>query len=236
MPRGPEARDRTWFGEAAAPTLARAVAELSWLLTRGYALPSALELVGDRYQLRRRQRAAVRRAAAADDKVGRRRETRVPPDAWNGRVLLIDGFNALITTEVALEGGPVFVGRDGATRDLAGIHGTYRATSSTPRAITLLLGAARARGVRSCHWYFDRQVSNSGRTAERVRVAMDGDGMEGDALVVASPDGLLMRRAGIVCTSDAPVLDRVEAWTDLPAHALDGIPTWRIDLGKGPGA
>ncbi len=230
MPRGPDAKDRTWFGTEAIPTLARAVAELSWLLTRGYALPSALDLVGDRYQLRRRQRAAVGRAAASDASLDGRRQARVDAAAWRARRLLIDGFNVLITTEVGLEGGPVVVGRDGASRDLAGVHGTYRSIRSTRRALGLLLSAAARHEVASCHWFFDRGVSNSGRMAERVRAMMDEAGMDGTAEVVTSPDRILKRRTGIVCTSDGPLLDRVPAWTDLPRHALEGTAIWRVDL------
>lgn len=147
--------------------------------------------------------------------------------------MLIDGFNVLITTEVGLEGGPVVTGRDGASRDLAGVHGTYRSIASTRRAIGLLLAAARQHGVDSCHWFFDRGVSNSGRMAERVRSMMHEVGMAGEADVATSPDRIVKRRTGIVCTSDGPILDRVDAWTDLPRVALEGTPVWRVDLGDG---
>src|SRR4051794_2900931 len=57
--RGPGPQDRDWFGGDARPALKAAVSDLSWLLSRGYAGPSALKLVGDRYRLVERQRAAV---------------------------------------------------------------------------------------------------------------------------------------------------------------------------------
>ncbi len=236
MPRGPDARDARWFGEGAVPTLSRAVGELSWLLSRGYALPSSLALVGDRHQLRRRQRAAVWRAAASDDSVATRRRAHVPASGWSGRELLIDGFNALITIEVGLEGGPVLVGRDGASRDVAGVHGTYRAIPSTERAIRLALDAGGRHGASACHWFFDRNVSNSGRTADRVRALMREVGLGGEVAVVDSADPLLKRRQGIVCSSDGPVLDRVAAWTDMPGEALGDVAYWRIELGGPAGA
>src|SRR5688500_10446127 len=46
--RGPHPEDAGLFAPAVHPTLRSAVADLSWLLTRGYADPSALKLVGDR--------------------------------------------------------------------------------------------------------------------------------------------------------------------------------------------
>lgn len=50
----------------------------------------------------------------------------------------IDGFNTVITLEVALSGSPVFYCRDGALRDLAGLRGTYRVIDKTQEAIELL--------------------------------------------------------------------------------------------------
>ena len=54
--RGPDPRDDDAFGPHAWPALRQAVAELSWLLERGYASTSALKLVGDRWSLTERQR------------------------------------------------------------------------------------------------------------------------------------------------------------------------------------
>lgn len=51
----------------------------------------------------------------------------------------IDGFNSVITLEVALSGSPVFVCRDGTIRDLAGLRGTYRIIDKTEDAIELIL-------------------------------------------------------------------------------------------------
>lgn len=111
--RGPGPQDAGWFGPAARPALAAAVAELSWLLTRGYAEPSALKLVGDRHRLTERQRAAVLRSACPDPALAGRRSREVPVEALRGQPLRIDGFNLLLTLESALGGGVVLAGRDG---------------------------------------------------------------------------------------------------------------------------
>ena len=57
--RGPHPEDAKLFAPAAWPALREATAELCWLLSRHYAAPSALKLVGDRHQLSARQRAAL---------------------------------------------------------------------------------------------------------------------------------------------------------------------------------
>jgi hypothetical protein len=51
--RGPHPEDRELFSSDAVPSLHSAASDLSWLLTRGYASPGALKLVGDRYTLDR---------------------------------------------------------------------------------------------------------------------------------------------------------------------------------------
>ena len=75
--RGPDPRDAEAFGPSALPALRGAVADLSWLLERGYAIVSAVKLVGDRWSLTERQRLAVRRAACSDTARARRLSRRV---------------------------------------------------------------------------------------------------------------------------------------------------------------
>jgi hypothetical protein len=99
--RGADPEDADLFAARWLPTLRTATAELSWLASRGYAEPSALALVGNRHELRLRQREAVRRAAAPDDVLATRIARRRAP-AVAGAPLAIDGFNCLITLEAAL--------------------------------------------------------------------------------------------------------------------------------------
>jgi Protein of unknown function (DUF434) len=56
--RGPHPVDAQLFAPENWPQLQAAVADLSWLLGRGYASVASLKLVGDRYRLDQRQRAA----------------------------------------------------------------------------------------------------------------------------------------------------------------------------------
>ena len=138
--RGPGPQDETWFGAAAQADLRAAVADLSWLLSHGYADPSALKLVGDRYKLVERQRIAVLRSACSDTALADRRSRELDPRSIQGRLLRIDGFNLILTLESALGGGVVLGGRDGCYRDMASVHGTYRRTGG---AVPATKGGAR---------------------------------------------------------------------------------------------
>ena len=64
--RGPHPEDAELFAPASWPALRAATTDLSWLLSRGYAEPSSLKLVGDCFQLTERQRTAVMRSACSD--------------------------------------------------------------------------------------------------------------------------------------------------------------------------
>jgi hypothetical protein len=64
--RGAHPKDRQLFADAARPALRGAVADHSWLLSRGYAPTASLKLVGDHFAFKERQRLAVARAACPD--------------------------------------------------------------------------------------------------------------------------------------------------------------------------
>src|SRR5262245_31343407 len=78
--RTPHPEDARLFAPDTWPALRSAVAELSWLLTRGYAEPSALKLVGDRYNLCVRQRIAVMRCSCTDSARVARLSREIQPD------------------------------------------------------------------------------------------------------------------------------------------------------------
>lgn len=236
MPHGPHTRDPELFGPAALPALRTAAAELTWLRRRGYAPDSALKLVGDRHQLRERQRTALTRAtsqaASAEARAARRAAPRAPAPAR----VLIDAFNQVITLETALAGGVLVTTLDGGLRDLAGLHGTWRRGAHTARALELLgaglldRGWARTPAV----WLLDAPVSNSGRLAEAIRAAAQPHGLAWETQVVPDPDPLLAAAAPdeVVASGDAPVLDRCPAWIDLAAECVRrALPdAWVIDL------
>jgi hypothetical protein len=213
--RGPGPDDRAWFAPENRPTLKEAVAELSWLLSRGYAWASALKLVGDRHRLVERQRTAVLRSACSDQALEQRRARCVDVQSLRGRALRIDGFNLMLTLESALGGGVVLGGRDGCFRDLASVHGTYRTVKETRPALVYAAFWMTEWGLGPCTWYLDAPVSNSGRLAAIIR-DMDS---RWRAEVVPSPDALLTLAGDPVVTADGVVLDRCDVWVNL-ARAL----------------
>src|SRR5690606_28624071 len=161
--RGPHPKDREAFRCEHIAKLRRAVLDYSYLLSQNYNSNSALELVGNHFQLTRRERMALSRASCSDAALARRHAHKLKVFELKGRHVAVDGFNCLITVEVMLSGGVVLLCRDGAHRDLASVHGTYRHVFSTPRALALLCDVLAANAPQSVTWYLDSPVSNSGK-------------------------------------------------------------------------
>lgn len=219
--RGRHPEDLVAFGPDTHTRLREAVADLSWLLSRGYADKSALKIVGDRYNLLERQRTAVMRCACSDDSFARRREHQVAAEALKGQELLIDAYNVLTTIEAALADGIVIVGRDGCYRDMASMHGTFRKVNETAPAIELLGDALAKLDVGQAAWYLDRPVSNSGRLKQRLLQMADRQNWPWTVEIVGSPDAVLSTAAEIVATADSVILDRCRHWFGLARHVVE---------------
>jgi hypothetical protein len=219
--RGLHPLDQKLFAAEAFPALQSAVADLAWLLTRGYTDKSALKLVGDRYTLTARQRQAVARSTCGNAEREHRLAHQVDAAVLRGHVVVIDGFNLLITLETALSGGVILPGRDGCYRDMASMHGNYRVLSETRPALELIQRELAALGVCHAIWYFDQSVSNSGRLKTLLAaIATDKQiGPPVDIQLVPDPDPILAASSEIIVTSDSTVLDQCQRWFNL-AHNL----------------
>jgi hypothetical protein len=200
--------------------LRQATRDLSWLLTRGYAVTSAVELVGNRYSLTRRQRIAIGRCACSDESVRRRQQHRVEPQALAGQELWLDGYNVLIALEAALGGAVILRGRDDCYRDMANIYARYREVAETLPALRLIGRFTQQWAARRCCWWLDRPVSNSGRLKQVILAAAATAGWDWQVELVHDPDQVLKGSDQIVATSDSAILDVCGRWLNLAQLAI----------------
>lgn len=229
--RGAHPDDARLFAEAELPRLRRAAEEVAWLLERGWSLETTLAAVTAHHQLEARQRLALSRAIAAPSRVAARRAKALPLDGLAGRALDVDAFNVVITLEVALGGGPIFLGPDGAPRDLAGLRGSYRLVDETEPVIALVADTLAGLALASARLWLDAPVSNSGRLAALLREAAPRFGCPVEVTLVPNADAALVGAAA-VASSDAVVIERAEAWVNLTGAILDArLPdAWRVRL------
>jgi hypothetical protein len=196
---------------------------MSWLLSRSYADVSSLKLVGDRFDLTKRQRLAVMRCACSDAQRARRTASLLTPEAISGRPLMLDGYNVLITVEAALAGGVLLLARDGCIRDLASIHGTYRKVAETRPAIETIAKALSKLGIMESGWLLDRPVSNSGRLKTLITQYAEQNNLNWTVELVQNPDKVLIESDSPIATSDSIVLDNCPQWFNLTRYIIDMI-------------
>lgn len=222
--RGPHPEDEDLFDSDQVPTLRAAVSDLSWLRTRGYGDSGALKLVGDRYRLRRRQRNAVARSACSNDERAHRTSGRHTLVDLEGDWIDVDGFNVLISVEGMLGGAYLFLGRDGAVRDVEAVQNTYRFVDETMSAIRVICQCAVRHGVEGLIWRLDAHVSNVGRLKETLASACpEPVGWKID--VQDEVDAVLRESSHPVATSDSDILDAVPAWCSLERAVIDDLLT-----------
>jgi hypothetical protein len=232
--RGPHPEDERLFAPEPIVAIRAAVDDLCWLLDRDYATPSALKLVGDRYQLEERQRLAVMRSACSAEQFGRRNEHACPVADLADQRIQIDGYNILTTIEAALADGVLLIGRDGCIRDLASMHGTYRKVEETLPALELVGEFLTAANVAEVHWLLDSPVSNSGRLKQIIELMGQRHGWHWTVELAQNPDGLLAAAAEIILTADSAILDRCERWFNLMPRLLQPrrADLWVVDLSQ----
>ena len=219
--RGPHPKDAKLFDPAATEQLQLAVADYSMLLTKGYAPTSSLKLVGDKFALTQRQRLAIMRAGCSDQQLQYRNQHHIDIEKIADRPIAIDGYNLLITTEAAMSGGCIFLGRDGCYRDLASIHGTYRRVTETIPAIELIGRFLEEKQIADAIWLLDKPVSNSGRLKKLIEKIADQYKWNWDVRLSISPDAELIKADTIVVSSDSVILDGCRKWTNLAKSIID---------------
>ncbi len=215
--RGYEPKDGTEFGsKKAAQKLNAAAEELYYLLNRGYDVKSASTFIGNHYLLSERQRLALARIISSEQALQIRHEKelqKAPQD------LVFDGFNTIITLEVALSGSLLLEGMDKTIRDLAGLRGTYRIVDKTHKAVDLLFKRLAMLEVKHALFYLDQQVSNSGRLRalllERAAEYPTQTEVELHTQVDSQLSGLKH-----VVTSDAIILDKCKSWYNFNAGLI----------------
>lgn len=231
--RGFDQEDNRWFSPKALAQLKIAQEEIQWLLDRGYKLSSIIELVGNHYQLSLRQRTALQRATSTKLQYEKRKSTQLSPEVAKDGFLYIDGFNLIITLEVALSGSILILGNDGILRDLAGLRGTYRIIEQTNIALELIGNTLKKLEVPGVKFFLDSPVSNSGRLKNMILESLTKLGIYTEVELVPNADVVLSKMDRIV-TGDSIILDSCQSWFNLSRVIVEDYikNPWIVSLNK----
>lgn len=227
--RGQHEKDAALFSPDWVKILNEAVLDLAFLFNRGYADNAALTIVGDRYQLRKRQRLALMRACCTDAARQKRMETAIQPLALQDELVYIDGYNLLITVESILGGGITLQCRDGCYRDISSVHGTYRKVAETHEALLLLGRTLESLNIKGAHWYLDAPVSNSGRLKALMYELAQDNHFSWEIELANNPDQEIAdKKEHIMITADRWILDQANRWFNLAQHILTELPERQV--------
>jgi hypothetical protein len=194
--------------------------EYRYLRERGYPEKATLKLVADRHRLARVERNSLFRGIVAAPLARARRSRMVGLEALAGAALGIDWYNVLITLESYLRGHAVFLCDDGMVRDSAAVHGSYRASDLTPRAVAEIAALVKTAGPSRVDAYVDAPIAWSARTAEEARAALAAVCPRTDIVLAHSADYPLKRYDGIVASSDSTIMDSARRIVDLAGLVL----------------
>jgi hypothetical protein len=215
--RGYNPKDSDEFSAKNIEILKKAHTETVYLLNCGYSINHIVAFVGDHYQLSQRQRMAIMRISASSENVRCRTSKLAAPQK---HTVLIDGFNILITLEVAASGSLVLRCDDGSYRDLAGRFGSYRITDKTYSAVGLVLEYLKEHMI-SGTICLDRKVSNSGKLCSIINDRCREINLEGCNSIVCDDTDRLVGSGDIAATSDSVILDRCNQWFNLTAEIIE---------------
>lgn len=229
--RGYDPDDEKIFSEQGIEKLKEAQIDVQWLLDRGYKIKSIIEFVGGHYQLFARARNALQRTTASQTDYEKRRSSILDSENLKDDCIFIDGFNLIITLEVALSGSVVLLGRDNVLRDLAGLRGTYKIIDKTDMALDLIYKTLNEYSVPMVKFYLDSPVSNSGRLKVKILEYADVWGIPTEVELINNVDSVLSKLERIV-TGDSILLDECKSWFNLSKIIVDNYinDAWIIDL------
>ena len=219
--RGFSPDDPKEFGNESIEKLYKAGRDLQYLLNQGYHIKGASTFVGNHYLLSERQRLALVRAVSSEESIHIRKAKEIKNIPCGG-IVNIDGFNTIITLEVALSDSLLLKCMDGTIRDLAALRGTYRLIDKTETAIILIGKMLEKNQVDKAVFYLDAPVSNSGRLKQRILELLNGFGFEVQVEVIHNVDAVLEKLDHVI-TSDAIILDNCINWINLNKKIMENI-------------
>lgn len=230
--RGYVPEDEKQFKGQQLELLKKAADEVQFLLDQGYDVKPTTTFVGNHYMFSERQRLALARSVSATEWIHIRNSRELLQNGAKNlpKTVHIDGFNTIITLEVALSGSPIFYCRDATIRDLAGLRGTYRIIEQTQKAVALILDQLTYLNISEACFYLDSPVSNSGRLSGVIRQCAEAYDISVKTEIIPDVDRVLEQLEGVI-SGDAIILNRCISWLNIMPEIIEQIESvWKIQL------
>lgn len=211
--RGYAPNDEKEFDSRSIEKLYKAGHDLYYLLNQGYNKKSASVFVGNHYLLTERQRIALVRTISSERDIQNRRHKEIT-EIIEGSIVNIDGFNTIITLEVALSNSVILKCMDGTIRDLAALRGNYHLIDKTDIAITMIGEMLEKYKIRKANFFLDAPVSNSGKLKVQILELLNDCNFDIQIENIKNVDATLEVLENVI-TTDSVILDRCKSWINL---------------------
>ncbi len=207
--------------------LREAAIDLRYLLNQGYNRKSALELVGNRWNLNRESRHILYRAIFSGEEIKARKYNEVEIDQIEGKIIAIDTYNILITIESILKGLSILQADDGYYRDISRVFNKYKMSSFTNQAIQVILEKLNTYKPKKVLFFLDKNISRSGDLAKLIETELQNYNIMGEAHTVPCADKSVMMNGEVAISSDRVVLERSFSHLNLISFLIKNL---KIDL------
>lgn len=218
--RGFDEDDKRWFSQKELLRLTKAREEVEWLINREYKIEPVVIFVSNRYQFSNRQRDCIKRVVCTNEQQEIRKNKRLSIDKLREGTIYIDGFNLIITLEVALSKGTLIIGSDDNIRDLAGLRGTYKVIDKTEEALNLIYMFLQENNCKSVIFYLDSPVSNSGNLKYKILECAKNTNIDTHVKLVNNAD-VILEKLDRVVSSDAVIIDKCISYFNLSKMIIE---------------
>ncbi|OEC88084.1 MULTISPECIES: DUF434 domain-containing protein [Methanobacterium] len=207
--------------------LKRAAFDLRFLLNRGYRKKGALQFVANKYVLNKDERNYLARSIFSDLILKKRQEKIIDISKIKDVLLLVDGYNVLITVESLYheDYDSIILCDDMVIRDLNAVFGKYKLNNATEMALNKILDLISSYGPSYTCFFFDSPVSFSGKLAGLTKKIMDGYDLPGNVCLSKTVDTEIIKlsklKNAIVATGDSVIIDKVDRVVDIPRYILE---------------
>ena len=207
--------------------LQKAAYDLRFLLNRGYRKKGTLQFVANKYVLDKDERNYLARSIFPDSISKERQKKMVDISKIKGQLLLVDGYNVLITVESIYneDYDSIILCDDGVIRDLNAVFGKYKLSNATEGVINKILDLIGLYGPSCTCFFFHSPVSFSGKLAGITKRIIEEHNMQGSVCLSKTVDAEIIKlsklKKGIAATGDGVIIDKVGRFVDIPRYILE---------------
>ncbi len=200
--------------------ISNAAKDYKFLLNRGYNAITSLNLVSSRYQLSKQERLALYRSVHSDEITYKIIDKTVGPQDVSTSILVVDGYNVLITLTAALYCKQLIRGDDGFIRDVLGVFGRVKYDTVFFSAMYYLVYTLRMLNIEKIVLILDKNIKWSRSFANLMYKLLYSFIPYPLIFLAHKSDRKILSIDGIVASSDIVVLMSAKKVFDIAGYTI----------------